>query len=57
MLTFEDHRQLAERCMRLAKVSNQPKVAEYLRALATNYLDLAELAHTSAARSAGNVDL
>jgi hypothetical protein len=31
--------------MRLAEVSNQPKVAEYLRALATNYLDLAELAH------------
>ena len=44
MLTFEDHRQLAERCIRLAKASSQPKVAEYLIALAANYLDLAELA-------------
>jgi hypothetical protein len=46
MLTFEDHRQLAERCMRLAESTSQAKVAEYLRALATNYLELAELALT-----------
>jgi DnaJ-domain-containing protein 1 len=42
MLTSEDHRQLAERCIRLAKVCTEPSVAEYLMALAANYLELAE---------------
>jgi hypothetical protein len=39
MLTSEDHRQLAERCIRLAKA-----MAEYLMTLAANYLELAERA-------------
>ena len=44
MLTSEDHRQLAERCIRLAKECTKPSVAEYLMRLAANYLDLAEQA-------------
>jgi hypothetical protein len=44
MLTSEDHRQLAERCIRLAKVCTKPNVAEYLMTLAASYLDLAEQA-------------
>jgi hypothetical protein len=44
MLTSEDHRQLAERCIRLAKACTKPKVAEYLMTLAASYLDLAEQA-------------
>jgi len=44
MLTFEDHRQLAERCIRLAKDWTKPSVAEYLMTLAANYLELAERA-------------
>ena len=44
MLTSEDHRQLAERCIMLAKACTKPKVAEYLMTLAANYLDLAEQA-------------
>jgi hypothetical protein len=44
MLTPEDHRQLAERCIRLAKACPKPSVAEYLMALAANYLEVAELA-------------
>jgi hypothetical protein len=43
MLTFEDHRQLAERCIRLAKTC-KPTVAEQLMMLAANYLELAERA-------------
>jgi hypothetical protein len=42
MLTSEDHRQLAERCIRLAKACTKPNVAESLMALAANYLELAE---------------
>jgi len=42
-MTPEDHRQLAERCIRLAKTSSKPSVAEYLTALAADYLELAEL--------------
>ena len=42
-MTPEDHRQLAERCIRLAKASLKPSVAEYLTALAADYLELAEL--------------
>jgi hypothetical protein len=44
MLTAEDHRQLAERCIRLAKVCTKPSVAEYLMTLTVNYLELAERA-------------
>ena len=44
MLTSEDHRQLAERCIRLAKACTKPSVAEYLMTLAANYLELAERA-------------
>jgi hypothetical protein len=44
MLTFEDHRQLAERCIRLAKECTKPSVAEHLTTLAANYLELAERA-------------
>jgi hypothetical protein len=44
MLTYEDHRQLAERCIRLAKECTKPSVAEYLMTLAANYLELAERA-------------
>jgi hypothetical protein len=53
MLTFEDHRQLAERCIRLAKECTKPSVAEHLMTLAANYLELAEHAlrvHDSAVR-------
>jgi hypothetical protein len=42
-MTSEDHRQLAERCIRLAKASSKPSVAEYLTALAADYLELADL--------------
>jgi hypothetical protein len=42
-MTPEDHRQLAERCIRLAKTSSKPSVAVYLTALAADYLELAEL--------------
>jgi hypothetical protein len=44
MLTSEDHRQLAERCIRLAKECTKPSVAECLMTLAANYLELAERA-------------
>ena len=44
MLTSDDHRELAERCKRLAETCTRPSVAEYLKALAANYLELAELA-------------
>jgi hypothetical protein len=44
MLTSEDHRPLAERCIRLAKECPKPSVAEYLMTLAANYLELAEWA-------------
>ena len=44
MLTSEDHRQLAERCIRLAKTCTMPTVAEQLMTLAANYLELAERA-------------
>jgi len=43
MLNREDHRALAERCVRLAQACSKPKVAQYLMALAANYLELAEL--------------
>ena len=44
MLTSEDHRQLAEQCIRLAKECTKPSVAEYLMTLGANYLELAERA-------------
>ena len=44
MLTSEDYRELAERCLRLAKTCTKPSVAEQLMVLAANYLDLAEQA-------------
>jgi hypothetical protein len=43
MLNREDHRDLAERCVRLAQACSKPKVAQYLMTLAANYLELAEL--------------
>ncbi len=42
MLTSEDYRELAERCLRLAKTCTKPSVAEQLMVLAANYLELAE---------------
>jgi hypothetical protein len=44
MLTSEDHRQLAERCIRLAKTCTKLTVAEQLMTLAGNHLELAERA-------------
>ena len=44
MLTSEDYRQLAERCIRLAKTCSKPTVAEQLMTLAAHYLELAERA-------------
>ena len=44
MLTSEDHRQLAEQCIRLAKECTKPSVSEYLMTLGANYLELAERA-------------
>jgi hypothetical protein len=44
MLTAEDHRELAQRCLRLAKTCTNPGVAEQLLVLAANYLELAERA-------------
>jgi len=38
MLTSEDYKQLAERCMELASECSAPAVAEALRALAVDYL-------------------
>src|SRR5262249_43927802 len=39
MLTCEDHRQIAERCIRLAKTCTEPRVAEQFRIYATNHLE------------------
>jgi hypothetical protein len=44
MLTSEDLRELAQRCLRLAKRCSDPSVAEQLLMLAANYLELAERA-------------
>jgi hypothetical protein len=44
MLTSEDHRQLAERCIRLAKTCTKPIVAELLMTFAANHLETADLA-------------
>lgn len=44
MLTSKDHRELAERCLRLAKACTKPSVAEQLMMLAASYLELAERA-------------
>src|SRR5262245_65332356 len=49
MLTCEDHRQIAERCIRLAKTCTEPRVAEKLLIFATNHLEQAELALMAAA--------
>jgi enoyl reductase-like protein len=38
MLTSEDYKQLAERCVELASECSAPTVAEALRALAVDYL-------------------
>jgi len=43
MLNSDDHRALAERCVRLAQECSKPRVTEYLMALAANYLELAEI--------------
>jgi hypothetical protein len=43
MLTSEDHRQLARRCISLAKECTKASVAEHLLMLAADYLDQAEL--------------
>ena len=44
MLTPKDHRELAARCLRLAKTCTKPSVAEQLMMLAASYLELAERA-------------
>src|SRR5262249_59777945 len=44
MLNSEDHRALAERCVRLAQECSKPRVTQYLMALAADYLEAAELA-------------
>jgi hypothetical protein len=44
MPSSEDYRQLAERCIRLAKACTRPAVAEQLMTFAANYLELAEQA-------------
>jgi hypothetical protein len=44
MLTSEDLRELAQRCLTLAKTCTNPSVAEQLLMLAANYLELAERA-------------
>ena len=44
MLTSEDHRQIAERCIRLVKTCTEPRVAEQLLTFAANNLEKAELA-------------
>jgi hypothetical protein len=44
MLTCADHRQIAERCIRLAKTCTEPRVAEQLLTFAANHLEQAELA-------------
>jgi hypothetical protein len=41
MLTSEDHRQIAERCIRLAKTCTEPKVAEQLMTFAASHLERA----------------
>jgi hypothetical protein len=44
MLNSDDHRAVAERCVRLAQECSKPKVIQYLMALAANHLELAEIA-------------
>jgi hypothetical protein len=44
MLTSEDHRQLADRCIRLTKTCTKPIVAEQLMTFGANHLEMAELA-------------
>jgi hypothetical protein len=44
MLSPKDHRELAGRCLRLAKTCTKPSVAEQLMMLAASYLELAERA-------------
>ena len=43
MLNSDDHRALAERCVRLAQECSKPRVTQYLMALAANYFELAEI--------------
>jgi hypothetical protein len=45
MLTPEDHRQIAERCVRLAKTCTAPGVAEQLMMFATNHFERALRLH------------
>ena len=52
MLTSEDHRQLARRCISLAKECTKASVAEHLLMLAADYLDQAELSLTASAKTA-----
>jgi hypothetical protein len=49
MLTSEDHRQIAERCIRLATTCTELRVAEQLLTFAANHLEKAELALRSPA--------
>jgi hypothetical protein len=51
MLTSEDHRQLARRCISLAKECTKASVAEHLLMLAADYLDQAELSLIASALS------
>lgn len=52
MLTSEDHRQLARRCISLAKECTKASVAEHLLMLAADYLDQAELSLIASAKTA-----
>jgi hypothetical protein len=49
MLTADDYRELAARCIELAGESSEPSVAEALRALAADYLARASKVYSEAA--------
>jgi hypothetical protein len=48
MLSSEDHRQIAERCIRLAKTCTERRVAEQLMMSAANHLERALRLHQPA---------
>jgi hypothetical protein len=50
MLTWDDYRELAARCIELADESSEPSVAEALRALAADYLARAGKLYREAAK-------
>jgi hypothetical protein len=48
MLSSEDHRQIAERCVRLAKACTEPRVAGQFMMFAANHLERALRLHQQA---------